>query len=96
MSNLSFSCLNGPCEGNFVDAPKRARAVPLGTATAVRWMTTKGKARYAVYILVQHDARQALMYLQSYDRPHQAERKVQEMTQVAVILANAEQTDTLS
>lgn len=62
-----------------MDAP--ADATP-GTACALRWKTTKGADRFAVYILVDHNGTKGLMHVRNYLTPEQATRKVQVLTAV--------------
>lgn len=74
---VPFVCLNGPAQGATVEAP--ADATP-GTACAIPWATVKGEPRYAVYVLVDWNGAQGLMYLRSHQRPEYAQSHVQRLT----------------
>lgn len=71
-----LQCLNGPCQGAKVDAP--VGVVP-GTPTALKWQNLQNKDRYAVYIVVEHSGMRGLMYLKSYNRPFQAQQRVNQI-----------------
>lgn len=75
-------CLNGPCQHAMVDAPTEASP---GTATALRWQTPKGEARFAVYVVVEFQGVLGLMYLKSYDQPYKAAQRVREITAVCSV-----------
>lgn len=79
---LVYRCFNGPCQDRTVDAP--ADTVP-GCATALPWQTTRGDTKYAVYVVVEHLGQSGLMFLKSYDRPHQAQQRVREITAVCSV-----------
>ena len=50
----------------------------VGTACAIPWTNTKGKPRYAVYILLEKpDGQRGLVYEKSYETPMGAQRRVQ-------------------
>jgi len=79
-SKASFMVFNGPNQGTYVDAPMDATP---GTACALPWRTAGGQTRYAVYVLVEWNGTKGLMFLKkSYDHPHQAAQRVQELTAI--------------
>jgi hypothetical protein len=79
----SYQCLNGPCEGRGVEAPSDATP---GTACAIPWKTPRSEERFAVYLLVDHNGHQGLMYIQSYSKPDYAQAKVQRVTALCLSL----------
>lgn len=79
LETKSYPCFNGPCQGSTVDAPSDATP---GTACALPWKTIEGKPRYAVYVLVDWNSTQGLMYLNSYQRPEHAQEKVIRLTAI--------------
>jgi hypothetical protein len=84
-------CWNGPKEGTLVlDVPMSAR---VGHACAIPWKTIEGKAKYAVYILLERpNGAKGLVYERSYHRPFQAEQRVKQIT--ALVEAAVQSTAT--
>lgn len=80
---MTVTCFNGPCQGSTVDAPKDATP---GTACALQWKNVSGHPRYAVYMLVDYNGTQGLMFVRSYDKPDHAANKVRMLS--AVCAAN--------
>lgn len=83
----SVMCLNGPKEGNWIDAPP---GVDVGTACAVPWVTINGQRSYAVYVVtLMPDADPSddaphlgLMYIESHRTPEQAQGHVERLSLV--------------
>lgn len=94
----SYLCLNGPKEGNWVDAPCQ---VEVGSACALPWFDSKHIIRYAVYVLVKRDddkkpedseipdIRFGLMFLQTHDTPEKAQEHVHRVTMVSQLAHEA-------
>ncbi len=78
----SFPCFNGPCQGSTVDAP--ADTTP-GNAVALPWQTIKREPRFAVYVVVEFQGQEGLMYLKSYDKPFKAQQRVREISAVCAV-----------
>lgn len=76
---MQLTCFNGPCQGEAVEAPKDATP---GTACALQWKNVNGQPRYAVYMLVDYNGTQGLMFVQSYHKPEHAANKVRMLTAV--------------
>lgn len=72
----SFVCLNGPKQGEYVDAPEGA-TIEKGSAVAVPWFDAKGIMRYCVYVLVEHEGSLGLMFMKTHDKPLPAQEQVQ-------------------
>lgn len=80
---MQVTCFNGPCQGDAVEAPKDATP---GTACALQWKNVDGRPRYAVYMLVDYNGTQGLMFVRSYDKSEHAANKVRMLS--AVCAAN--------
>lgn len=78
-----FQCLNGPCAGRYIDAPATA---DFGDATAVPWTKASGSKAFAVYLVVEHQGQDGLMFIKSYDDAQDAAEKVQELSLVARVM----------
>jgi hypothetical protein len=74
-----FPCFNGPVQGTSVQAPSDATP---GTACALPWKAVDGSMLYAVYVLVDYNGHQGLMFLQNYVRPEYAQAKVERLTAI--------------
>ena len=74
---------NGPCQGNYVDT---APGASFGDACALPWTNQQGKQRFAVYLLVEHQGQQGMMFLKSYETAFGAQQKVQELSMVAAVM----------
>lgn len=87
-----FLCWNGPCAGQLVtDCPVDAT---VGTACAIPWTNTKGKPRYAVYILLeQPDGAKGLVFEKSHETRMGAQRRVEYLTFVVRQHMGAELTN---
>lgn len=75
----SYVCLNGPKEGDYIDAPP---GVEVGSAVALPWFDAKHIIRYAVYILTEHEGTVGLMFLQSHEKAEKAQQHVHRITTV--------------
>lgn len=90
---VSYQCLNGPKQGDYIDAPG---AMEAGCAVAVPWFNAKHILQYAVYVVTEipgepvYDAiseeeqapKVGLMFLQSHNKPEQAQAHVHRVTMV--------------
>lgn len=77
---ISFLCLNGPKQGDYVNAP--AGVVPEhGSATAVPWFDIKHIIHYCVYVVVEHEGANALMFVEKHDTPERAQAHVHRIAQ---------------
>lgn len=87
----SYLCLNGPKEGDWVDAPCQ---VDVGSAVALPWFDSRHILRYCVYVLVAREAEPApeeepqgvrlgLMFMNTHDTAERAQEHVHRLTAVA-------------
>ncbi len=79
----SYQCLNGPKQGDWIDAPHE---MDQGCAVAVPWFNAKHILNYAVYVVTEYETQPApvkgLMFLQSHPTPDKAQEHVHRVTMV--------------